>query len=581
MLSWAWAGTALLAAAGWALLIRRLRSGGAAGRHAYQSLFDEAPIAYHEIDRQGIIRRVNHAECRLLKLAACEMLGRPVWDFVAPEEREASRQAVGRKLAGEQPLVPFLRAYRRRDGGIVVAEVHENLIRDARGRITGIRTALLDVTERQQAREKLEAQARQLEQANAELKAALAAARQATELKSRFLANVSHEMRTPMHGILGMTGLLLNTPLEAQQRECARSVMESAEALLELINDLLDISKIEAGRLRLERHAFDPGAVARSVADLLRVRAAAKGLELSCRLDPKLPPCLLGDAGRLRQVLMNLVGNAVKFTERGSVLLRVAVQQETASAATLCFAVEDTGIGIEPEQQALLFESFVQGDGSSTRRYGGAGLGLTISKELVELMGGRIGVDSRPGRGSAFWFVVEFPKAPAECAAPQAAAEETSAGPAAAGRCRILLAEDNPINQKIALRMLQQAGYAAEAVENGAQAVAALQKACYDLVLMDVQMPGMDGLEATARIRRLEAGRRHTPIIAMTANAMAGDRERCLAAGMDDYLPKPVRREQLWETVRRWVNSREATLRLTLSVEASAGEAPPPPQSTA
>jgi len=560
-----------------ALLCRLVRGRSAESRRVYESLFEDAPIAYHEINCRGIICRVNRAECRLLGLPTVEMLGRPVWEFVAPEEREASRAAVHRKLAGQQPLVPFLRVYRRRDGRNVVVEIHENLIRDVRGNIVGIRTALLDVTERQQAREQLEAQARELEHANRELRAALSLARQATELKSRFLANVSHEIRTPMHGILGMTELLLATPLDEQQRTYARAVMESGEALLELINDLLDISKIEAGRMHLEHSPFDPGALARSVADLLRVRATAKGLELNCWLDPKLPPRLLGDAGRLRQVLLNLVGNAVKFTERGQVRLRALVQAESPDKTTLHFSVEDTGIGIDPEQQTLLFESFVQGDGSSSRKYGGTGLGLTISKQLVEMMGGRIGVDSQPGRGSTFWFTVELDKAPAEAAEPEPDRTRTANLPEPAQRCRILLAEDNAINQKIALKILSQAGFQVEAVNNGAEAVQALQKSSYDLVLMDVQMPGMDGLEATERIRRLEAGRRRTPIIALTANAMAGDRERCLAAGMDDYLSKPVRREELWEAVRRWVASSETTMRLSFTLGGAHSEFPHDP----
>ncbi len=536
---------------------RRLRRRMLENQQAYQSLFDDAPVAYHEIDRHGIVRRVNRAECQLLALSPCEMLGRPVWEFVAPGAREESRRAVERKLAGRQPLAPFLRVYRRRDGRDVIAEVHENLIRDAEGRIIGIRTALLDVTERQQAREKLEQQARELERANAELRAALATARQAIELKSRFLANVSHEMRTPLHGILGMTELLLSTRLDDQQRECAHAVAESAETLLALINDLLDLSQIEAGRLRLEQAPFDPVAVVRGVADLLRVQAEAKGLELSCRLELGLPRRLIGDAGRLRQVLLNLVGNAVKFTERGFVRVSAATQAESEDRAVLYFAVEDTGVGIEPARQHLLFESFVQGDGSSTRRYGGTGLGLALSKELVERMGGRIGVESRPGCGSTFWFTVEMAKAPQEAPPPAGRREATSV---AAGRFRILLAEDNPINQKIALKMLQQAGCTAEAVSDGAEAVQAVRKACYDLVLMDVQMPNMDGLEATIQIRRWEAGRRHTPIVALTANAMVGDRERCLAAGMDDYLAKPVRREDLWAVIQRWAAATETKL---------------------
>jgi len=535
-------------------------------RRRYEGLLEDAPIAYHEIDCNGIVRWVNRAECRLLGLSAYEMLGRPVWEFVADEEREASRAAVYRKLHGQQQLAPFLRPYRCREGVKRVFEIHETLIRDAAGKVIGMRSAMIDVTEREAARKKLEEQARERERANRELAEALAAAKQATELKNRFLANVSHEIRTPLHAILGMTELLLKTPLNEQQRDYARTALEAGEALLELINDLLDISKIETGRLRLEPAPFNPAALANSVAALLAVRASAKGVQVSCEVDPATPSLVIGDAGRVRQVLLNLVANAVKFTEQGWVRVSLSVLGQGADRVRLRYAVADTGIGIEPACQPLIFERFVQGDGSSTRRYGGTGLGLAISKQLIELMGGQIDFESRPGHGSTFWFDLELEKACQPAASPQPSPEKRAAP---ARPCRILLAEDNPINQKIALRMLEQGGFEAEVVTNGEQAVEAISKRTYDLVLMDVQMPGMDGLEATMHIRRMESGRRHIPIVALTANAMAGDRERCLAAGMDDYLPKPVRREQLWETVRRWIAASEATVKLSWALNGS------------
>ncbi len=571
MVLWA-LGAAGLTAALVAVLCGWFRHRSATSRRIYQELFDEAPIAYHEIDCHGVVRRVNRAECRLLGLSPCEMLGRPVWEFVSEEEREKSRQAVMRKLAGEQPLTPFLRVYQCRDGRRVLAEIHENLIRNHRGRIVGIRSAMLDVTEREEARRKMELQALELERTNHELAEALAAARRATELKNQFLANVSHEIRTPLHAILGMAELLAATPLDAQQQEYLRALRQSGQVLLELINDLLDISTIEAGRLRLERAPFDPGELLRSVADLVHPRAKAKGLELTCTVDPQLNLRVLGDAGRVRQILLNLADNAVKFTERGWIRLSAACTGESQKSVRLRFAVQDTGIGIAPEHQTHLFQSFVQGDGSSRRRYGGTGLGLAISKRLVELMRGRIGLESRVGEGSTFWFELELEKAALPQPLPTASPVLTESP--RDKPYRILLAEDNPINQKIALKMLQQAGFLAEAVTNGLEAVEAISRRPYDLVLMDIQMPGMDGYEATARIRRLEGDRRHTPIVALTANAMEGDRERCLAAGMDDYLPKPVRRQDLYDTIRRWLFAAEATMKLTVKLSGSENTEP-------
>ncbi len=525
-------------------------------KEQFRCLFQDAPIAYHEIDRQGIVRRVNRAECRLFGLEASEILGRRVWELATPEEREASREAVRRKLAGNMPLAPGQRDCVRHDGTTATVEVHENLIRDLRGNIIGIRTALLDITERRRAEHEAQRQAEEIQRKNEELKAALAAAHEATQLKSRFLANMSHEVRTPLNGVLGMSQLLLSTALEPKQRECVEGLRHSAEDLLRLISDILDISELEAGKLRFECTPFDPVLLLQEVTTALAPRAQAKGLSLSCGTDSALPRVVRGDPGRLRQILMNLTGNALKFTERGEVVIRTELARQTPQTVTARFSVRDTGIGIAPEQQSRLFQSFVQGDGSSTRKYRGAGLGLAISRQLVEMMGGQIGVESQPGRGSLFWFTAVFQGQPAQHPE-QMQAVKSGLPPADPNRrpasCRVLLAEDNLVNQKIALRMLERAGYRADVVSDGKHALAALAGTHYDLVLMDVQMPEMDGFEATAEIRRLEGALRHTPIIAMTANALAGDRERCLTAGMDDYISKPVHVQELCEVVRRWV----------------------------
>jgi signal transduction histidine kinase/CheY-like chemotaxis protein len=457
-----------------------------------------------------------------------------------------------------------------------------------------------NITARKAGEKKLQEYAQELERKNEELESALVTTREATRLKSRFLANMSHEIRTPMNGVLGMTDFLLGTPLSAEQQEYAESIKRSADALLALINDILDLSKIEAGKLRLDRTPFYLRPTIQQTASLFALEAQTKGLEFSCCLPGNLPEVAVGDPGRLRQVLTNLLGNAVKFTDGGQIGLTAELSSESPDAFALRFLVHDTGVGISQEQQQQIFESFIQVDGSSTRKYGGTGLGLSISKQLVELLGGEIGVDSELNAGSRFWFTAKFAKAapgevpvdpkpiaaqarpeaeaPAvpEVSVPVESAPVVSNEPAPAPsipvdppvirpaslakpqlgleNCRVLLAEDNEINQRITLRLLQKLGLAADAVVNGKDAVAALETRSYDLVLMDCQMPIMDGFEATAIVRSREGADRHTLICALTANAMEGDRERCIAAGMDDYISKPVGLDKLQKAVNRWIH---------------------------
>jgi len=433
----------------------------------------------------------------------------------------------------------------------------------------------------------LKSYALELERKNEEMESALTTAREATRMKSRFLANMSHEIRTPMNGVLGMTDFLLGTELNTEQLEYAESIKRSADSLLLLINDILDISRIEAGKLRLDRLAFSLRAKVEDTGSLFALQARGKGLEFVCEVPENLTEAVLGDPGRLGQVLTNLLGNAIKFTDYGRIGVTVETLREDQDDIFVRFVVHDTGIGISRDQQDRLFESFTQGDDSSTRKYGGTGLGLAISKQLVELMGGEIGVESEPGRGSRFWFTARFgaaspsdiapaarrqpppatpasrpvaSAAPADRPSPAPAEPKPSATGANANqgtiigrKYRILLAEDNEINKRITLRLLDKLGLAADAVVNGQEAVNALEKRKYDLVLMDCQMPVMDGYEATAAIRSKEGAARRTPICALTANAMEGDREKCLAAGMDDYVSKPVGLEKLREAVDRWL----------------------------
>jgi signal transduction histidine kinase/DNA-binding response OmpR family regulator len=578
----------------------------------------------------------------------------------------------------------------RGDGTTYYAEMNVSLIRDSQGEPVGFRAIARDATERKQI--------------EAQLIEARDVALESTRLKSEFLANMSHEIRTPMNGVIGMTGLLLDTNLDDEQRDCAETIRGSGEALLTIINDILDFSKMEAGKLQFETLDFLLNNAVEDTIELFAERAHQKKIEFASLIHSDVPTALRGDPGRLRQVLTNLIGNAIKFTEHGEVIVRVEKESETKDDVVVRFMVNDTGIGINEAARAHLFQAFTQADGSTTRKYGGTGLGLAISKQLVDLMGGEIGVTSTPGQGSTFWFTARFGKqlesaavlptqlisldklrilivddnatnrtilahqvaswgmiqheadsgaralellrsaaaqgaaydlaildlmmpgmdgfelarqiksepgiaavnlvmltsfgerghgdtartagvaayltkpvrqsqlfdclANVISAATNAPARNVSAAPAKLvpghplketrlmSSKLILLAEDNVVNQKVGLRQLLKLGYRADAVANGRETLEALERIPYDLVLMDCQMPEMDGYEATGEIRRREGTRKHTFIVAMTANALAGDRAKCIAAGMDDYVSKPVRPEELGAVLGRMFGDR-------------------------
>jgi PAS domain S-box-containing protein len=646
----------------------------------YRELYDDAPIGYHELDMEGRFVRVNRTELRMLGYEAEEMIGRNAWEFV--EDVDASRQMVLAKLTADCTGAPYERRFRCKDGSLLPVLIDSTLVRDATGQVTGLRTAIQDISVRKAAEEALERERQQLLAIVAEAPVAMAmfdrdmryvahsrkwvddmnrqgtslvgqwhydivpdlpdrlkaihrrglagevvtcpedsfpredqsitylrwavhpwhapdgsvagiviatdvinelveareAALEASRLKSEFLANVSHEIRTPLNGIIGMSELAMTTNLAADQREYVETVRASAESLLTVINDILDFSKIESGKFSLHAQPFDPRTEIEQMLKLFTVGAVAKGLRLTHRIDAAVPSLLNGDAGRLRQVLVNLVGNALKFTERGGIDVHVSLDEVSSTSAVLHVSVRDTGIGVPIDKLGAIFEPFTQADGAMTRRFGGTGLGLTISARLVELMGGRVWAESpapvagtgvlEGGPGSLFHFTACLGIG-AEIAAPDArhTIEVLTASAAPSGataprstspRRRILLAEDNPVNQKVALHMLQKGGYDVTVAWTGREAVELVARERFDLVLMDVQMPEMDGFAATAAIRRAEALRDdRLPIVAMTAHSMAGDRERCLAAGMDAYISKPIRSADLFAVLERELETRD------------------------
>jgi PAS domain S-box-containing protein len=640
-------------------------------REQLRQIVAHAPVAMAMLDREG--RHVAHS-ARWLRYVGVEdptVVGRKLRELW-PDMPAKYDAVLARALAGEvvsEPEDPLERA----DGSTVWLRWTVHPWRDAHGSVAGVVLVVQSIDFLVRARQ---------------------AAVEASRLKSEFVANMSHEIRTPMNGVIGMTRLLLDTDLTAEQREYADIIDGSGRALLEIINDILDFSKIEAGRIDLEIVDFDLRRALREVLGSFAEAAQARGLELLCLIRHDVPSALRGDPGRLRQVLTNLVGNAVKFTEKGEVVLRVTLASSSEDAAQVRFEVRDTGIGIDLGLRPQLFESFVQADGSTTRRHGGTGLGLAISRRLVQLMGGDIEVESRVGQGSTFWFAVRFERQPVAASAHstpptrlagrrvlavddnatnrqilrqqlghwglrvttgESGAEALAAlrKAAASGKrydlaildmkmpgmdglslaraikkekklegvrlvlltsigqrghgaeasrigisayltkpvdeadlydclvevltrgrtrrapslvtrhslqearpqrgARVLVAEDNEVNQKVAVRILERLGYRVEVADNGREAVEACKRSPYAAVLMDGQMPVLDGFEATRRIRELEGEGRHTPVIAMTASAMKGDRERYLEAGMDDYVSKPVTPESLEAVLKHWV----------------------------
>jgi PAS domain S-box-containing protein len=552
------------------------------GEQRFRKLFQQASDAIFLVDvSEGTILNANTRACEMLQVELTGLLGRHVVSFHTPETREDARSALGEFAVGNG-TVELESQLVRGDGETISVEISAKIIDE----MSGVAQVFIrDTTEHKRTEEELKRAKEAAENANIELesmnfqlKRAIGQANcmaieseLASKSKSEFLANMSHEIRTPMNGIIGMTELAMTTDLSDDQREYLETVKSSGDALMRVINDILDFSKIEAGKMVIEEIDFDLQDSMREIVTMLSIRAGEKGLGLSYEISPDVPKRLTGDVGRLRQILVNLIGNAIKFTETGSVTIGVDLDEQVADLASLHFAVIDTGIGISQAKQKAVFEAFAQGDGSVSRKFGGTGLGLSISSQLARLMGGDMWLDSELDEGSTFHFRLAFnvnkepPKTAGDCSVepngvPVLAISDDPDRPLVTrhsirgdrGRLRILVAEDNIINQKVIAGVLAHLGHDMTLTSDGVEAVAAVQTVEFDLILMDCQMPEMDGFQATRKIRESEQGSdRHIPIVAMTAHAMKGDDARCYQAGMDGYVSKPIAVSSICNEIQR------------------------------
>ncbi len=508
------------------------------------AILDNMPDLAWVKDASGRFIAVNRA------LASAKGVADPR-ELIGKSDLETAPPELGQGYVRDDAEVMDLRGSKRveerhanADGSISLIETIKTALLDGEGKVAGTVGIARDITARRQAEADREARR---------------AAELSNQAKSEFLAHMSHEIRTPMNAILGMSYLALQDGVGPQHRDHVRKIHDAAESLLGIINDILDFSKIEAGKLDIEAIPFVLDDVVSSVVDMVDIDARNKGLELRLLMPPQLPGALVGDPSRLRQVLLNLGSNAVKFTQRGQITFTVGLVERGERFARLRFEVRDTGMGMSPEVQGKLFQPFSQGDSSITRRYGGTGLGLTICRHLVRMMGGDIEVESTPGAGSRFRFELRFPMLAAAQAAPALpaprATQREPAGPPNEERLRgahLLLVEDNPINREVASELLLLAGVRVSTACDGREALAMLARERFDGVLMDCQMPDMDGYEATRRIRE-QPQWRELPVIAMTANALVSDRDKVLAAGMNDHISKPLRIDDMFATLARWI----------------------------
>jgi len=524
-------------------------------RDFLHTLMETIPAPMFYKDNQGRYSGCNAAFATYVGVPKNTLIGKTVFDM-APVDIATEYHQKDLELLRNPGTQNYTWKVLRADGDLRDVIFDKATIHDHDCGVVGLIGIITDITEMVRAKKTAEI---------------------ASQAKSEFLANMSHELRTPLTGVVGMSNLLLSTRLNSEQHQYAETVVTCAETLLTVINDVLDFSKIEAGKMDFDDIDFDLGLIMENLRKIIGFQAERKGLRLLQSIDPSVPLLLRSDPARLHQILLNLATNAVKFTDSGQVDIKVTLISETTAQAKLHFQVSDTGIGISPDQFHRLFQSFSQLDGSASRKFGGTGLGLAISKRLVTMMGGDIGVDANQDGGATFWFEADFKKQVISASMPHhpdSSTKQQMPGTYEQKAC-ILLAEDNSITQTLALHVLKNIGYNVVAVENGRQAVQAWQRQAFDLILMDIQMPEMDGFEATQFIREREAllcnnsgntrspvladhlPKQHIPIIAFTAHAMVGDQGKCLAAGMDDYITKPIIPEILSSKINQWLSNKK------------------------
>jgi PAS domain S-box-containing protein len=524
----------------------------------------QSPESIIITDRNSVIEYVNAACLESTGYSEAELIGQNPRIFNSGQTAREVYTRLWETLSQGKPWAGQF-CNQRKDGQIFYEHVRIAPIRDAAGEVTHYVSVKEDITEKMRVAQELDAYREHLEEMVANRTVELAHAKDAAEAanvaKSAFLANMSHEIRTPMNGVMMLTHLLMQTPLNPNQQDKLGKVVGCAEHLLSVINNILDISKIEAGKLSLEVSQFSLREISGRALAMMQAKAAEKGLKLRVLIDPVLPALVNGDATRVSQALLNYLGNALKFTEQGEIILQLEQLAIEGKKVKVRFSVSDTGIGIDQEAMGRLFQNFEQADNSTTRKFGGSGLGLSITRHLAKMMGGETGAQSEPKIGSKFWFTATF-----ECVQAMAASNATGFAPSAAlppdallardfKGTRVLLCEDNPINQEIIAELLKDVGFVVDVAENGAVGIGMAGQNTYRLILMDMQMPVVDGLEATRELRRMP-DYVNTPIVAMTANAFEADREACLLAGMDQFVTKPVNPDALFELLYGLLNRR-------------------------